>query len=299
MIRSNQNNEQFLLPNEYNNLLGMPLIDFENITNSLNGSSINNTIIPKYSLYTFDNQYVPIFERKIECKKINTEKEDNNTYRYLEITESNIPQKKDLFIIKKTHRGREKKINENKNDKIHDKFTIDNRLRKVQVHYLSFIIQFLNEIIENLGLNKTINKNKNFGTKFLNINYEFKRNIKKSFVNSLKKKNIGDILRTKISKKYKNIDENYNKNLYEIYNKDKVLNKIFSEKYLKIMKIYLESNKVINLKEYGLDEKITLSSKVKMYKNLINDINVNEEYKNNIEQCIYEHLLSRPLFKTK
>ena len=259
MIRSNQNNEQFLLPNEYNNLLGMPLINFENITDSLNGSSINNTIIPKYSLYTFDNQYVPIFERKIECKKINTEKEDNNTYRYLEITESNIPQKKDLFIIKKTHRGREKKINENKNDKIHDKFTIDNRLRKVQVHYLSFIIQFLNEIIENLGLNKTINKNKNFGTKFLNINYEFKRNIKKSFVNSLKKKNIGDILRTKISKKYKNIDENYNKNLYEIYNKDKVLNKIFSEKYLKIMKIYLESNKVYYKNIYVL-----FNSKIKM-----------------------------------
>ena len=79
MIRSNQNNEQFLLPNEYNNILGMPLINFENITNSLNGSSINNTIIPKYSLYTLDNQYIPIFERKIECEKINTEKEDNNT----------------------------------------------------------------------------------------------------------------------------------------------------------------------------------------------------------------------------
>ena len=55
----------------------------------------------------------------------------------------------------------------------------------------------------------------------------------------------------------------------------------------------------VNLKEYGLDAKITLSPKVKMYKNLINDINVNEEYRNNIEQCIYEHLLSRPLFKTK
>ena len=104
---------------------------------------------------------------------------------------------------KKTKRGRERTIkgneNKNKKEKIHDKNTSDNLIRKIQVHYLSFIVSFLNDILKNL----------NYKTKFLNLNYEFKMNIKKDFVESLKKKTIGEIISNEISNKYKGKEKNF------------------------------------------------------------------------------------------
>ena len=54
--------------------------------------------------------------------------------------------KNDCFtaIKKKRERG---KVNSDINDKNHDKLVTDNLLRKFQIHYLSFIISFLNEIL--------------------------------------------------------------------------------------------------------------------------------------------------------
>ena len=139
---------------------------------------------------------------------------------------------------KKTKRGRERKIkeneNENKKEKIHDKNTSDNLIRKIQVHYLSFIVSFLNDILKNL----------NYKTKFLNLNYEFKINIKKEFVESLKKKTIGEIISNEISIKYKGKEKNFNKNLYEKIKNNKVLNKIFENNYIKLFKnIYYKIKK--------------------------------------------------------
>ena len=139
---------------------------------------------------------------------------------------------------KKTKRGRERTIKENENknkkEKIHDKNTSDNLIRKIQVHYLSFIVSFLNDILKNL----------NYKTKFLNLNYEFKMNIKKDFVESLKKKTIGEIISNEISIKYKGKEKNFNKNLYEKIKDNEVLNKIFEDNYIKLFKnIYYKSKK--------------------------------------------------------
>ena len=177
---------------------------------------------------------------------------------------------------KKTKRGRERTIkeNENKKEKIHDKNTSDNLIRKIQVHYLSFIVSFLNDILKNL----------NYKTKFLNLNYEFKMNIKKDFVESLKKKTIGEIISNEISIKYKGKEKNFNKNLYEKIKDNEVLNKIFEDNYIKLFKnIYYKSKEKINLKEYGLNKDIYLSKNVKMFNNLLkNDIEGNKKIKESI-----------------
>ena len=47
-------------------------------------------------------------------------------------------------------------------------------MRKIQSHYLSFIISFLNNILEIL----------NYKQQFFKLDYEFKRNVKKNFVES-------------------------------------------------------------------------------------------------------------------
>lgn len=178
-------------------------------------------------------------------------------------------------------RGRQRTIN-NENIKMHDKFSTDNLLRKIQVHYISFIVSFLNEILEQLD----------FKQQFLKLDYVFKKNVNMKFVESLKQKNLGEIICNKISSKYKK-DENANLIIYEEVKKNEVLNNIFSENYLKFFKkIYYKNKKNINLKEYGLDKDIKLSKKVKLFDDLLkgkNASDIDKEYQKKINECAIQN----------
>ena len=191
------------------------------------------------------------------------------------------------FVVKK-QRGRVKvKVIDHKKQlnfiKIHDKNTIDNVLRKIQGHYISFIVLYINDILKNLD----------YKEQFYKLDYIFKRNIKKEFIDSLKMKNIGEILCNKISHKYKK-DEKTNRYIFDKIIKkksevNKVLFKILSENYLEVFwKIYYKNCKVVNLKEYGLDKEILLSDKVKNYKDLLkeNEDDINKEYKKYLNNCV-------------
>ena len=194
--------------------------------------------------------------------------------------------KKKFNIWEKKKRGREIKGNKNKLN-CHDKNSSDNLLRKIQVHYISFIISFINEILENLGCNQ----------KFFKLDYKFKFNIKKEFVESLKTKNIGEIICNEISSKYKE-DSNYNKKIYEQIKENEVLKKIFSEKYLVIFrKVYYQNKDEIYLSEYGLDKKIKLSKKVEMFNDLYNKINSKNQYTKNIKDFVLQKYFSPPKFE--
>ena len=299
MISYNQNDEHFSFPMDNTNILGESMT--ENVFFSYDPINQNRT-----NSINIENSYdlFPIFDLEEEKKCNNTldeeknKKEKNNLY-FLEKKDK--PKKSSINFISKSHlkkkRGREKRkhneINENEDNgcvKIHDKNTSDNILRKIQVHYLSFIVSFINEILYNLK----------FKQRFLKLSYSFKKNIKKEFVNSLKTKDIGEILCNKISDKYKK-DENINKNIYNKIKEDKVLKNIFSEKYLILFKkIYFKSNKLINLSEYGLNKIINLSDKVKMYQDLLNDIeklDINKKYMKSINDCAVQRFFPNPLFK--
>ena len=139
--------------------------------------------------------------------------------------------------------------------------------------------------------------------RFKKLDYKFKQNVRKDFVDILKKSNIGEIISSKISGKYKKEkNDNFNENLLKKYKEDRILNKIFSENYLILFrKIYYKSQKKINLKEYGLDigEGIKLSDDVKMYKDLLKDKKgneLNEEYKSNLNKCIFQHFFSNSFY---
>ena len=185
-------------------------------------------------------------------------------------------------------RGRPKKKYLNENDKIHDKNSSDNIFRKIQVHYMSFIVLFLNEVLQNLNIEK----------QFYKIDYEFKKNVNKKFVNSLKRKTIGDIISTKVSSKYRYLNESINEKICEEIKKNEVIKKILAQNYLNFFKkIYYQSNKYINLKEYGLNRDIILSEKVKMYNDLLTSIETFDiEYKKKIDECICNNFLNNNLF---
>ena len=301
MKRPYQNNELYEISNiigKTPELIEQNEIDFilphisSNESNALYLESLNASL----------NNNLPIFERQEEEKKNNTNQdelgptEERELYFIENLQNLSISPRNPFVIFNKKKRGRVKQernqeeINEKEDNdyiKIHDKNTSDNLLRKIQVHYLSFIVVFLNEILAFLNIKQ----------RFLKLNYEFKSNIKKEFVNSLKAKTIGDIIRTQISIKYKK-DLNYNNNIYAKTKGNKVLNKIYSENYLLFFrKIYFKSDKKINLRDYGLNKEIKLSDKAKLYKDLIK--NLDDVYKKNICNCVRNNFIDNLLFKTE
>jgi hypothetical protein len=202
-------------------------------------------------------------------------------------------QRTNLFITQLMNKKRGKPSILNMN-KVHDKFSFDNELRKVNNHSLSCIVPFLNVILIVLDINE----------EFYQLSYEFKKEIKNSYFCELKKKTLGEIICNKISSKYIKHDENKNINLYKKLENHEILKKIFKMDYITFFKrYYMESKKCINLKDFGLEKEIILSEKCKMYNDLIESIKKssnkdNEKYIKSIQKCIDQNYISKKLFKT-
>lgn len=194
-------------------------------------------------------------------------------------------------LNKKRGRPVELENSERINQKVHDKFASDNLIRKIQVHFISFIISFFNSILKTLD----------YEERFLKLNYEFKKNVNRQFFESLKGKKLSDIICNEISNKYKNKDSNENKKIYEKIKDKKVLKNLFDENYLIFFKdVYYKSQKRISLYKYGLQKEIILSEKEKMFKDLINeninnDIN-NSQYIENMNICVSQNYLPENKF---
>ena len=253
------------------------------------GASISLSVLPKFSNIhniNFNSIFCPIFEIKETLKKTTLDEEEKTAdaqYNLYQVPQLKNTQTKShvKFISQQNTQKKRGRKNNGTSTKIHDKNTIDNVLRKIQVHYLSFIVSYINEILQILG----------YKERFFNLDYMFKRDINKKNVSFLNKQNIGAIICYKKSHKYK-INEKTNICIYEQIKqkKDKVLTNIFSENYVELFwKIYYQSSKTINLKEYGLEKEISLSKKVKMFEDLLKKSKDSEtafeQYKKNLINC--------------
>ena len=265
--------------NSQNNGLISDLLIYPNITEISNNSSYNSCC--NYLLVT---NYMESMKENIE---------DNNIFN---INNNFINSSNGLdnnYFIKKRNRGRKKnnKFIFNTNSYIHDKFRTDNLLRKVQNHYLNFIVSFLNEILQNLG----------FKEKLYFLSYQFKLNITKKNLYILSRENIGNILCNEISPKYLTKNKNINLIIIEKIKDNPVIKSILSENYLKLFKdIYYRSNRIINLKYYGLNKVIILSKKIKMYQDLLkiynNSIKYDNYYIQRMNECVTRNFLLNSIF---
>lgn len=229
------------------------------------------------------------FNSKIqkEEKKIDNQKQIESTPKK-SIFKINVssPSLNESTLLTKKRRGRQ---TSNKNGKAHDKNSTDNLLRKIQVHYMTFIICFINEILNQLNYQQT----------FLKLDYEYKKNVSKKFSDLLKNKNLSDIICNKISNKYKKEDINKNKIIYEQIKDDLIFKNLFKENYLEFFKnIYYKSVNKINLKKYGLNKEIILpKNKVKMFKDLIEEkTEEDEDYIKNLHLCVAQNYLPKNTF---
>ena len=208
------------------------------------------------------------------------------------ITEISEGIKNKIFRISKEEKrkkfGRKKgrEIDSENDDNTHTKYAHDNINRKIQVHFLNFLIFFINEILMSFKTKK----------KFLNIDYKNKKVVTKNNVENLKISEIGQILRQDISTKYRKlyqIDKNINNKVYLEVIKNENINKILSETYINIFRnIYYKNKKDLN--DYGLN--IKLSKNVKTFEDLLKKHNQDSKYIKKIKDLVKEIYLPRKLF---
>ena len=272
------------------NLLGKKrenkLIEDELFQNITIGISNENSAFKKIKLETnqsddiYYKKNASIFQKKIKNYASNmiviNETDsisdlDNNI-----ILEINAPSKKNIFkstyfskidennienenAIKKNKRGR-KPLSEVRTKRVHDASDYDNILRKIQVHYLTFIIAFTNDLIEAF-----IPDNKEL--KFKNLSYDLKRTVSHSYVEKLKNKTIGEILQFKVSPKNRNSVESVNQQIYQkICISNPFLKQFFDMPYLELFNnYYYKSNR--NFSFEGV--KLKISQKTKFFVDLL------------------------------
>ena len=222
-------------------------------------------------------QIIPNKNNKFLFLVIRNKKETNNLFKTIKSIS--------FFTTLKKKRG--KKSVSNKVLYEHTPFKNDNKMIKIQVGYISFSIKFINEVIE-----KKLNVNNNF----IDIDYNYKSNIKKEFRKKLNKKRIKDIItKAPISPKFSTYNENYNKN---VYNKllslgHNVVLDILNKRFLFFFKdIYYKNVTKFNLSLFGFESfEIQLPSDTKMFKDLKMN-NTKEDsslYKVEMEQCAQKY----------
>ena len=236
------------------------------------------------------NNYINQSEGKtFETKKqpkINKKDDEQNLLSTNEGAENKSPVKRFKFIIEDKS-GEKTKLNIN--DKIqfigkkmrgrkpqkeskrrHNALDPDNILRKIQVHYLSFIINFSNDILRTI-----IPDEKDLH--FKNINYSLKKIVNHSYIEELKSKKISEILQLNISPKNRKFIPEINKMIYiKVCEMNQFLKNFFDISYLDMFNQYYNYRKerVIDVGTY----KVQITERTKLFIDLLKK-NKNSEKK--------------------
>ena len=272
---------------------------------------LDNTIMKKLD-YLYDEVSLGITEKERD-NDIDSKDSDNtnNTLLEGELIERKIEKAiKRIFVIKleidepkvmikKEHtktlffseyisrkRGRVSKIINTTNSskkKIHSADDWDNNIRKIQVHFLNFIIYYLNDIIYSYLKRKDLF--------FLKFSYSDKKDINYDYVEKLKTYNIKQLLENlRVSTKYKKKkfqkDENINGNKLNNLSKYNWFRQAIQTKFLELFKIYY--NKKEPLKEiYFEGIKIILSKGTKNFYALLQKYKIYEKKLIEVAELVY------------
>ena len=204
---------------------------------------------------------------KIESPSTST----TNTIIANPVQKENLFQKNKFNVIK-DNSG----LNHDENPKI--KINI---IRKIQVHYITFIISFINDVIQ------TVFNNNNKNTFFKSIKYECKKTVNHSYIQELFSKNIGEIVQLGASPKNKKFDENINKIIYDKLCNIELFKKLFDISYLDMFnKYYYQDKREFDVFGY----KVNLSSKTKLFFDLLQK---NETSAGKIKEICEEYFLNK------
>lgn len=202
-----------------------------------------------------------VLEKNIELKEIN---EDKLTDK---IQTKSATKNKKKFNTKTNHTpGRKKKSNKKEGEYIkkpHDKKSFDNIITKVQVHFITFLINFSNDVIKE-------ESGKDIDLLFKDIDYKTKRNVKSEKLESFKRSKVEDILKNPVSKKFRSINKNHNKEIYDqVNNISEIIKEYFNMNFVDIFEKYFnDCEPMSKITIRGKD--INLSKETKCFYDLIN-----------------------------
>ena len=242
--------QSFIHYNENDENSGYFLVDPNNCENKKDINNILNT------LHSYENENNAFQKEKNEVQKEKNEKKQN-----IESVKSFDTVIKNVFQTeKKKSRGFQSNITRKKR---HINVSFDNLLTKIQVHFLSFIINICND-----ALYSEFYFNNEY---FKGISYDKKRYFNYQLFEEYKKSPIKNFLTFNISSKYKNFQPNHNfLLLFKVYNATEWLNKFFNMNYLKLFKYYFyyKKEKQMN-KIYFEGKNIILSKNTKTFCDLL------------------------------
>lgn len=209
------------------------------------------------------------FDNNINSNNINTFTESSNDVKNTDDSseifdkkdeEKELPNAKcDIFKTTfKKDRGKQSKISRKRK---HMNNSFDNMQTKIQVHYISFIINLSNDALyTKLGVN-TLN--------FKDISYEKKQRVNQKYVEQLKKSPISEVLKMNISKKYKKYNECINNETFEkVCELSDWLKEFYNINYLVFFKYYYNNKE--KLKKITFEGKeIILSKETKSFADLL------------------------------
>ena len=189
-----------------------------------------------------------------------------------------------------------KRFNPSKSERKHIKYFPDNIIRKINCHFLDFIIILVNEIIKQQNI-----KIGNCSEYFRKINGEEKKKIKKYYLDKIIHYPISKILTFQNDLKY--IDKFHNEKLFnKIKDKDNdILQKVLNMTYIDVFQNYFYSNKKnIIIVEGSKKLEIELSYPYDQF--LLNIYaKGDDKYENKIKKVIEKYLLyenpNKKLFK--
>ena len=193
-----------------------------NKNRSNNIESSQNLFIEPEAIKIFKTT-IPISSSINEKIKVSTKKEGTT----LEPSnKKEIKRKRKIKVINQKILKKKKKIHSGSDD--------DNVLRKIQVNYLSFLINFSNDLIKALTDEKV--------PFFKQLDYKQKKIVNHKYIEALKNKTIGEILKIDITPKIKNSEKSANKYIYHYVLKAiPEIDKFFKMNYLSFFKEYYDN----------------------------------------------------------
>ena len=192
----------------------------------------------------------------------------NETLNYKESIENErkVDKKRSFFKIKKK-RGR--KFNKDRKQQEHTALDDDNIKRKIQGHFLNFVVSFSNDCLHNFSLDKKMS--------FQKFNYSKKTQVKKDYFQKIKNFSIKEIFEFMgISEKCKKYRKNHNiENIEKLKGYD-WFKSLFEKNYLDFFSLYYNDRKPLKQKTI-IGKVINISKETKSFYDLL------EKYKNSKE----------------
>ena len=145
----------------------------------------------------------------------------------------------------------------------HDRYSEDNIVSKIQVNYINFLVDFVNEVLETIGRKDIF---------FLSLGHNFKKKISKSQRHILNSKTLREVFSNDVSPKYSKKNKDYNAKICEQIEKEiqNISENILNRNFLFFFdKIYYKKNKKINMKEFGFDDLEIDLKNIKLFGDLL------------------------------